>query len=109
MANDEFKRGMDEFKRQMKQNAEDLRRRVERSVEEVDAPHQGEHEAVKTTERKHTRGRRGINIAGRVNKAIVVNTGGPGSKHAASARQKTRLIQNGEETYEESEETRSSF
>jgi hypothetical protein len=44
-----------------------------------------------------------------VNKAVVLNTGEPGSKHAASARQKVRIVQNGEETYEESEETRSSW
>ena len=100
---------MDAFKRQMKQNADELRRNIERSVDEAAAQAEGETEVVKTVQRKHrAKSARGINVAGRVNKAIVLNTGKPGSKHVASARQKVRIVQNGEETYEESEDLRRS-
>lgn len=44
-----------------------------------------------------------VNVAGRVNKAVVANVGRPGSTQAVSSRQKVRIRQNGEESYEESE------
>lgn len=49
-----------------------------------------------------------VNVAGRVNKASSVNVGGQGA-HSASSRQKVRIRQDGETTYEESETTKTNL
>ncbi len=44
-----------------------------------------------------------VNVASRVNKAVVVNTGEPGSASGVSSKQDVHIVQDGERTYEHSE------
>jgi hypothetical protein len=44
-----------------------------------------------------------INIAGRINRAVVSNIGGSGSSHAVSSSQKVRIRQDRTGTYEDVE------
>jgi hypothetical protein len=44
-----------------------------------------------------------INIAGRINRAVVSNVGGSGSSHAVSSSQKVRIRQDRTGTYEDVE------
>lgn len=48
-------------------------------------------------------GKVNANVAGRVNKAVAINTGQEGSSEAVSSRQTVRITQDGRETREESE------
>jgi hypothetical protein len=76
-----------------------IRRQVERSIEESmdDAGHDRESEEG------------GVNIAGRVNKAVAANVGDPGSVQGVSSKQRVRIRQNDGETYEESETIKTTF
>jgi hypothetical protein len=46
-----------------------------------------------------------VNVTGRTNVARSVNVGGKGSQRSVSSKQRVRIRQNGEESYEESETT----
>lgn len=50
-----------------------------------------------------------VNFAGRVNKAVSVNSGSDNSTQGVSSKQRTRIRQDGEETYEESETSQTTF
>ena len=82
----------------LKRSMDDLRRGVKRTVEEAIA-NSGEAEGE-----THN-----INVARRVNKAIVTNVGEPGSVQGASSKQKVRIRQDEHGTYEEAETTNTTF
>jgi hypothetical protein len=44
---------------------------------------------------------KGINLAGRVNKAVATNIGEPGAAQGVSSKQNVRIVQDGETTLEE--------
>ena len=85
---DNLKRGMD-----------DLKRGIKRAVEE----------SVTRAEDADGEDAHNINVAGRVNKAVATNIGEPGSVQGVSSKQKVRIRQNGDETYEETETIKTSF
>ncbi len=76
-----------------------LKRGVKQAVEEAAS-------RADDTKRDQTHN---INVAGRVNKSIVTNVGESGSVQGASSRQKVRIRQDGDETYEETETTKTTF
>jgi hypothetical protein len=53
--------------------------------------------------KKHGHGTGRINVAGRVNRAVVANVGGSGSTHGVSSSQKVRIRQDRTGTYEDVE------
>jgi hypothetical protein len=45
---------------------------------------------------------KGLNVAGRVNKAIATNIGGEGAEQSTSSKQTVRIVQDGDVTTEDS-------
>ncbi len=83
----------------------DLRRRVEDLK-------QGVRRAAKATREAAggpAPGVHDVNVAGRANVVIARNVGTDGSAHGASAIQRTRIRQSGDETHEQTETTRSTW
>jgi len=87
MKRDRLKRSMDDLKRGIKQVVEEARAQAEETDE----------------------GAQNINVVARVNKAIATNVGEPGSVHSVSSKQRVRIRQDGQETYEESDTTKTTF
>ncbi len=108
---DPIRRNMRDFKRSLKQSMADVKREVEHEAEASESG-SSEHESsvVRVTNTVRDEGERGrkhrINVAARVNKAVAVNVGKKGATRGASSKQKVRIVQNGEETLEESETQR---
>jgi len=86
-------------RKDLSRSVADLKRGIKQTVEEAIARSEG------TDGEQANR----INIAGRVNDAIVTNVGEPGSVKGASSKQKVRIRQDGDVTYEESETTKTTF
>ena len=78
--------------RELKRGFDQLKRGIKRAVEEAQAGSGG------GSRRAHN-----VNVAGRANVAVAKNVGREGSSHGASATQRVRIRQNGDETYEETE------
>ena len=68
--------------------------------------------ANKSAARSHGSGgrvRRNVNLAARANVVAAKNVGRDGASHGASAKQRVRIKQNGDETYEEVDTTKTTY